>query len=628
MWPGDKRGPARIKAWTDGEKAVSDKPSRRGRWIAAIAGGTAVVLGLGYVGTAAAVTDKIPDGTTIAGVDVGGMTKAKAEDAVSTRTRSMMNRPITVSAEGKKFTLDAARSGLWLDPGRAADGLTGFSLNPSVVGKHLFGARENRPLTAKADTQKLAAAITAAAGTFKGSAVNGSVKFNNGKVDVVRSKDGTGIRADAVAQQIAKGWPAKTEYTATIGHVEPPLTNAEIDAFVKDFAGPAMSGPVTVKVGAKTSKVTPVALSAVLSAKVQDGTLKPVIDEAKLREVLDTLSGELTTPAENAHYGPGGSIVEAKNGSEVDPAGAGPLLIKALTDPTRTLTLKSKPVKAAMVAADLKNLDTEKISEFVSRYPGGAQNESRTKNIQVALAKINGMVIAPGEQFSLLQSLTPITKANGYVEAGVLVDGIHEKGTGGGISQVSTTMYNAAFFAGVRLDEHTPHAYWIPRYPMGRESTLWVPTIDLRWTNDTGRPIRIEAGTQDSAAVIRLYGTKTFNVSTNTGPQFAFTEPKTRYITKKGCEVQAPAQGFKVTVTRVVTDLSGKVVKNEANTTKYIPSDKVVCGPDPNAPSTSTAPRASATGAAASSPPTTPTAPVSASASPSSTAPAATSTKK
>ena len=562
-----------------GDNTVNDeRRGRRGLRAGLIGGGLVAALAAGYVGTAAAVTNKVPDGTRIAGVEVGGMSQTEAENAIAKKQRDILGRKVTVTAEGKAFTLDPAKSGLGLESPRGLDGLAGFSLAPGTVKKHLFGDKIDRPLKTKADVNKLSAAVTQAAGQFEGAGKNGSVKFVGGKVQVTRSTDGTGILADDVARQIAAGWPGKTTFNASVGRTAPPLTNAEIDAFVKEFATPAMSGPVTVKIGEKKSELTTTAISDLLSAPVVDGAFRPTLDKKGLADLLDSLSGTLTTPPVNAHYGPDGSVVEAKNGTEIDSTGFEAALLKALTASDRTVEVKTKPVKAAMTAADLKNLGTTKISEFVSKYPGGAENAGRTKNIQIALSKINGTVIAPGEQFSLLKLLTPIEKSNGYVDATVLVDGMHATGVGGGISQVSTTVYNAAFFAGVQLDEHTPHSYWIPRYPMGREATLWVPTIDNKWTNDTGRPIRIEAGTANSAAYVRFIGTKTFDVSTTTSPQYAFVQPKTRYIKSPDCQTQDPAPGFSVRVTRTVKDLSGKVVKDESEVTNYIASDRVVCG--------------------------------------------------
>src|SRR5699024_4186315 len=112
--------------------------------------------------------------------------------------------------------------------------------------------------------------------------------------------------------------------------------------------------------------------------------------------------------------------------------------------------------------------------------------------------------------------------------APVLVGGVDVPGMGGGISQVSTTLYNATFFAGLQLDEHTAHGYWISRYPMGREATLWVPTIDNKWTNDSGHGIVINAYTEGNSAVIELLGKDVFTVSSHTGEPFNIVPPGKR----------------------------------------------------------------------------------------------------
>lgn len=605
---------------------------RRGRRYALIGGGLVAALVAGYVGTAAAVTNSVPDGTSVDGVPIGGMSKSDAQDAVAKHVRSRMTPQIAITAGDRKMSIDPARAGLSIDASGSVDGLTGFSLAPSTVANHLFGKTQKRSLKPKADLNKLSSSIAAASGTFEGAPVSGSVKFIQGKVKVTRSQPGTGVDADAMAKVVAAGWPAKTSYVAKVGYVQPPLTNAEIDTFVKDFAQPAMSAPVTIKVGSRTAQLKPADISEVLSAPLVDGKLTPTVDAAKLKDLLDTMSGELTTLPVNAHYDSAGKVVEAKDGTEIDPAGAGESLVKALTSSDRTMTLKSRTVKAALTAASLKNLGTTVMGEFTTKLPGGAENAGRTKNIQVAMSRINGRVIAPGEQFSLLQVLMPFTTANGYVDAGVLVDGRHAKGIGGGISQASTTLYNASFFAGLQQDAHTPHSYWISRYPMGREATLWDPTIDLKFTNDSGHPIRISAGAgaPGETAWVKIIGTKAFNVTSNTSAQFDFTEAKTRYIPNDDkCETQTPAPGFSVTVTRRVTNLAGAVVKDESKTTKYIPQDRIICGPAPGAsppttrrsstPEPSASPSSSSSSSSsATSKPATP--------SPTSTAPAPTST--
>ncbi|NHN55084.1 hypothetical protein G9U51_04690 [Calidifontibacter sp. DB0510] len=560
------------------QQATAPRKRRRGAWIA---GGSALVVLLagGYVGAAAMTTDTVPRGTTVDGVPIGTLDGADAQLKANNAARAKVAKapPITVAAGGKSFTINPAQAGLGYDAAGTVDGLTGFSLSPTVVWHHLTGGGPQRTLKPTVDKEALAAAVSQAGQVIKGAPVNGSVKFVNGKVQVVRSTPGKGVNAAALADQIAAGWPRTTAYTAPISEQEAVISNADIDRYLTSFANPAMSAPVKVVVGGRSASLTPANISAVLSTKVVGGELQGYVDQAKLASVLDSMSPELATPPVNAHY-QGDQIVAEKDGSTVDPTGADKLLLAALTSPSRTMTLAAKPAKAEVTSAMLKKSPPgdELMSEFVSNFPTAPKDAARTRNIRVALAKINGMVVAPGEQFSLLNALLPIDAANGYVNAPVLVNGVDELGMGGGISQVSTTLYNATFFAGLQLDQHTAHAYWIPRYPMGREATLWDPTIDNKWTNDSGSSIRIRAGIEGHAAVIRLYGKKVFTVSSSTGKPFNIKPPKTQTVKKKGCIPQPPMDGFSVTVTRVVSR-GGVVVKNEALTTTYIPADKVVC---------------------------------------------------
>ncbi len=132
----------------------------------------------------------------------------------------------------------------------------------------------------------------------------------------------------------------------------------------------------------------------------------------------------------------------------------------------------------------------EVISTFTTYFP---DNPPRTNNIKIAARTLNGTFVAPGKQFSLNGTLGKRTPEKGYAEAPVIMNGRLVKDYGGGVSQVSTTTFNAAFFSGVRIDEHTPHSFYISRYPEGREATVSWPDVDQKWTNDTGYGIIIQA---------------------------------------------------------------------------------------------------------------------------------------
>lgn len=549
-----------------------------------IGGPTAVVVLAGaYVGLAAWQSGKVQGGTTVAGQDVGGMSAADAKARIAAAAARQLKTPVTISSGSKTLTLQPAASGLSIDTQGTVDGLTGFSLNPSTVWHRLTGDGPNRDVTPRVDQQQLYRAISSQAEQLEGAPKNGSVKFVDGKVVTTASTPGKGVDVKAMTKQIAAGWPGTKHYTAAIAEQPAALTDAELQRFVKKFADPAMSGPVTVKAGGKQATLQANDISGVLSSTFDGTSLQPRVDEKALATLLDHRASDLTTPAVNAKLrlqGDTSSVIPGKNGTAPDTKGAGKLLIAALTAPDRTMSLPTTALKPTVTAAQLKQtkVGDQQISEFVSVFPTGPENAARTENIRVGLAKINGIVVQPGETFSLLNVLRPFDAAHGYVNAPILVGGIDVPGMGGGISQVSTTLYNATFFAGVKLVEHTAHAYWIPRYPMGREATMLDPTIDNKWTNDTGHPIRIQAGIEGHASVIRLYGVKTFTVSTTTSGKFDIQQPgPTKHLTGAKCIPQPPQDGFKVTVTRLVKDLSGKVVKDESLTTHYIPAVRVTC---------------------------------------------------
>jgi hypothetical protein len=132
--------------------------------------------------------------------------------------------------------------------------------------------------------------------------------------------------------------------------------------------------------------------------------------------------------------------------------------------------------------------------------------EPRVTNIRLIAATVDGTVVQPGEQLSLNGLVGPRTRAKGYVEAPFISGGMLSTDVGGGVSQFATTMFNAAFFAGVQLDDFRAHSFYISRYPPGREATINYPSIDLAWTNDTDTPLLVRTVTTGTSVTVALYG--------------------------------------------------------------------------------------------------------------------------
>jgi hypothetical protein len=134
--------------------------------------------------------------------------------------------------------------------------------------------------------------------------------------------------------------------------------------------------------------------------------------------------------------------------------------------------------------------------------------ESRNRNIQLAAGAIDGQVIEPGETFSLDEAIGPRTADRGFVPNGYIdSSGDLVSVVGGGISQLATTVFNAAWYAGVELVDHQPHSRYFERYPAGRESTISAGTIDVVFTNDTPFPVTVTTSASETEVEVALIGT-------------------------------------------------------------------------------------------------------------------------
>jgi hypothetical protein len=178
--------------------------------------------------------------------------------------------------------------------------------------------------------------------------------------------------------------------------------------------------------------------------------------------------------------------------------------------------------------------------------------QPRVKNIALIARTVDGTLIGPGQAFSLNGIVGRRTKAKGYVEAPFILDGELSTDIGGGVSQFATTTLNAAFFAGVELDRHQPHSFYISRYPPGREATVNYPTIDLRWTNDTGAPILIRAATTATSLTVTLYGRDDGRVVTGVS----------------GPRIPLSGRDFRITVSRTIS-VPGRATRRQTYTTSY-----------------------------------------------------------
>ncbi|MFI5427564.1 VanW family protein [Aeromicrobium sp. UC242_57] len=200
---------------------------------------------------------------------------------------------------------------------------------------------------------------------------------------------------------------------------------------------------------------------------------------------------------------------------------------------------------------------------------------------------INGTIIKPGGTFSFNDIVGERTVANGFTTGTVINGGVFREELGGGVSQVATTMYNAGFFGGMEDVEHHPHAFYINRYPKGREATVYFGSLDLRWKNPTeyGVLVRsyVEKSTPSSPGKmhVELWSTKVYDkITAGSSGERNGRAPGKQYDDTPACVPQAPINGFDIDIYRTFYK-DGKKVKTETDTANYQAADHVICGKKP-----------------------------------------------
>ena len=144
------------------------------------------------------------------------------------------------------------------------------------------------------------------------------------------------------------------------------------------------------------------------------------------------------------------------------------------------------------------------VSSYTTTYGG---TPGRLNNVQLVSELIDGTLIKPGGTFSFNDTTGERTAEKGFQEAPVIINGELQNGLGGGICQVSTTVFNAAFEAGLPIDARTNHALYISHYPLGRDATVNYPDLDLRFSNDTDHWLLLRTFVGAGSLTVNLYGT-------------------------------------------------------------------------------------------------------------------------
>ena len=561
-------------------KRPRQRKSRRGWYIA---GASVLLVGGVYAGAAAYLGTQIPANTTVHGVNIGSLSPEAANQVLNDELKPLAAKPVALAVGDKKENLDPAKSGLGIDVDSTLEGLTGFTLEPKALFERLTGTLQVEPKFV-IDQAKLNTSLESLAPKFATATAEGKLEFEGAKPVLTKPVTGQAVDLEAATQQVSKQWfDAADPIELPVTKSEPKISADAFDKFLTDTVKPLVAEPIKLTDGTSTATLSPTQLANAASIKTDGDKLSMVLNDEKLIAAAAEGSDGFKSTAKDAKIvfsGGKPTVVPSQTGKSIDPAGLAEKVLASSKDADRSVKVTLTTVEPELSTAQAKALGVnDPIVTFSTPYP--AADTVRTKNLYAGSKRLTGVVVMPGETFSLEKALGPITTANGYYGSGVVVNGFATEAVGGGLSQISTQMYNAGFLAGYDDITHKPHSRWFERYPAGREATLWEGQVDMKWKNNTPYAVMIENWVGGGKVNTRLWSTKYWTVGSQSSAKYNFTNPSTTKNPASNCKPESGGKkGFSINVTRTRSS-ADKTLPAETKSWTYQPWNKVVCSNKP-----------------------------------------------
>jgi len=564
-----------------------------------------VLAAVGAYAYASGNEGRILSGVSIGGVSVAGSTPAEARAKLLQALPDVSAGKLTVEAGSVEQTV------AYSDIGRAYD-------LDSSINQAMQVGRQGNPLdqvaqqlrtmtsgvsitpTVSYDQQALQQKVAAIVATAQVTPVDAQISFLNGAYVVTPASDGQQVDGAEVLRQAiaalnnsdAADTSVSVAATSMAASVQTPDAQAALTSLQS-----VTSTPLLLTVGATSYTIDAQTLRGwVHLDSSAPGKWSVVLDRAPIDQLVTTLKSQVDQPAVEADFkfqGGQAVAVPGATGYEMDAASSGDAIYNALLGRASgtpadqlTLAVTATPPKLSTAQAQALVSQVKILGTWTTHYiPSSFNNQGQ--NIRRPTDLINGTVIQPGAVFSFVGVAGPITVANGYGDGAAIIHG-KTKGEGvlgGGLCSASTTMYNAALRAGFELGARRNHAYYITRYPVGLDATIWISgnyTQDMSFTNDSAYPILIRGINKKRTVTYEIWGVpdgRTVSLSdpkvTNQSTASAFYEFTDTLPPRATKEVEFKADGFDSVVVRTVRDASGNIIHQDTINSSYRKVDGV-----------------------------------------------------
>jgi vancomycin resistance protein YoaR len=468
---------------------------------------------------AAVHRDRVARNVEVAGRPVGGMTRAELTETVDQLAAELPANPVTIDTGEFAMETTAGDLGLAIDTDATVESVWEIGRDdplPTRPVRWIESVLRPREAAVRLDVD--AATLTSSLATLEGDRrtrpVEPGLTGDPAGVTLVAGTDGRELSTNAVVRALPMnldeiGRPITVRVERTV--IEPAVPDQAVQALV-DQANQVTEGEVTLSAGAQTFTIPGPEFRPAFTVAV-DGS--PEAPTPRLAMEPEAVAGLLDARTPAGAGNPTGVRFEIRGGTPVPIAGsdvqvccgdgAPDAIVQGLLAGTTSIDVPTRTLTAAEGVQWAESLGIRQVvGEFTTNHPAG---QPRVQNIHRIADTLRGVVIAPGDTFSVNQFVGERTAAKGYVSAPIIENGEFTEGVGGGVSQFATTLFNAAFFAGLDIPAYMAHTKYISRYPFGREATLAYPSVDLKIRNNTPHGVMIWPTYTGSSISVQLWST-------------------------------------------------------------------------------------------------------------------------
>jgi vancomycin resistance protein YoaR len=496
----------------------------RGRWrlpVFITVGVIVAIVVLAIVIDSALYYNKVHAGVSVAGQSLGGLTPEEATADLNAMVDKAQQSAIVLTNGDKTWTIMPKEVGTEMDVEGAVASAMAVSREGnffSDLGKRLdlYFNDVDLPLSGSVDSAMLNEAVADVAREIDVAPVNAGLEIEGTEIKVIEDQTGTAVDQATLAQQLTDVLVTlhSTEMEIPTTVVEPAVT-AEDNAEAQKQAETMIGAPIVVKDGEQSWSLSPVQIASYMDFKseMKNGvsTLVPYLSAEEMNAFFDQIQDKVAKKPANATFKSDGQK------AWVVPGVLGQALNREQTAEAISAASLETTGRTAEVGVDTTEpeLTTEEaeargIKDLLASYttPPYAGSGNRQVNVRITTEYASNVMLAPGEVYNFDKQIGPRTAARGYKLApGIVGPGKLEDVFGGGICQVSTTLFNAVFFAGLEVVERHNHSIYIDHYPKGRDATVTGGGKNLRFKNDTAHWIWIRGTSDGITTTFNIYGT-------------------------------------------------------------------------------------------------------------------------